>query len=99
MTERQPPRIDDAPGLVLVPRKRGLWSVVWRSQEPGFEPKNRFLCAIDDSPTDEEREYIAGWCQILQAEMHEWKRGPGVRAFDGTLKSLIEHYQSDKDST
>ena len=56
---RQPPRIDDAPGLVLVPRKRGLWSVVWRSQEPGFEPKNRFLCAIG-----------FGWCQAVR---ERWK--------------------------
>ena len=101
MTDR--PRIEGAPGLIWRRRKDG-WEAIWRARadlvERGYYPKNLRLW-VGETPTETEAASIADSCQRQQDDMLAWGRGgaPFVQAFDGTLKSLIQCYQADPDST
>lgn len=59
----------------------------------GYTPKCVRLNSADP-------EFIAQRCAILQAEMLEWSAGirQRRRTFDGSVRSLVECYQTDPDS-
>src|SRR4051812_40039926 len=103
MTDNGPPQIDDAPGLRWKLRLGG-WEAIWQCQTDirarGFLPtsvslwKGRLL-------GDADREWIVNRCQLLQKEMRTFRVGaaPELGGFDGTLRGLINAYETDKDST
>src|SRR6266404_2964791 len=97
-----PPKILDAPGYVLRPHKLG-WEVRWQCRTDlvrrGFMPKSMKLWAgVEPSAT--EAAFISDNCRRLQDEMLLFGRGglPEIVAFDGTLRTLINCYQTDPDS-
>jgi hypothetical protein len=101
MTDR--PRIENAPGLTWNKRKAG-WEARWQARtdlvQKGWEPKSVRLWAGHE-PTPAIVGYIQDRCNALQTEMLVWGRGgvPQIATpYDGTLKSLAECYQTDKDS-
>lgn len=96
------PKIENAPGLTWKPRKVG-WEARWAARTDlvrrGWEPKSiRVWCGAELGPID--IAFIQDRCNIFQNEMLIWGRGgiPTVSGFDGTLRSLIASYQTDKDS-
>lgn len=97
------PTIEDAPGLQWKRLKSG-WEARWHARtdlaKRGFEPKTRALWTGEelDGAT---RAMIQDQCKLLQSEMLIWGRGGIVVAspFDGTMKSLIQCYQIDPDSS
>lgn len=96
------PKIENAPGLVLRPRKDG-WECRWQARtdkvKAGFTPKSSAICHIGPSPNESERNFISDRCNALQSEMLAFgKETPTVAAFDGSLGSLINCYQIDTDS-
>lgn len=96
------PRIENAPGLTWRRHKTG-WEALWRARADlvvrGFLPKNQRVW-FGNNPTPTEAAAISDACIRLQDEMLVWGRGgtPKVQEFDGTLKSLINCYQTDPDS-
>lgn len=96
------PHVENAPGLVWQQKGDG-WKAIWRARadliDRGFSPKNRTLwTGVEPSPAD--AAYISDNCQRLQAEMLVFGRGaPAVNPFDGTLRTLVNCYQTDPDST
>lgn len=100
MTEK--PKITDAPGLVWRPRRNG-WAAYWVAQanmvERGYEPRLVSLWT-GSSLTDMDQAMIRQRCTQLQGEMIVWGAGlaPPPK-FDGTLRALINCYQTDADST
>lgn len=101
MNER--PRIENAPGLTWRRQKEG-WEALWRARSDivakGFRPKNQRVW-IGESLTETAKNEIADACRRLQDEMLVFGRGQimETNAFDGTLKSLIQCYQTDPDSS
>lgn len=99
MTERKPPRIEDAPGLVWRARKE-TWVATWQARsdiiKAGFAPQTARLWDGAE-PTDAERLYIAGRCRQLQAEMLLFSRQGGfvVDHSVTTLRDLLNKYQTD----
>jgi hypothetical protein len=98
----QPPKIENAPGLVW--RNRGAaWAATWQARSDlvkrGFKPKSLTLWTGADL-TEADCLHIADNCNRLQTEMLVFGRGgiPEIAAFDGTLMGLIRCYQADKDS-
>lgn len=96
------PKIENAPGLVWKPRKGG-WEARWQARTDlvrnGYKPNSaRLWCGAD--LTDATISFIQDRCRVLQTEMLVWGRGgvPIVGTFNGSLKSLIEAYQTDVDS-
>jgi hypothetical protein len=97
------PKIDEAPGLIWKPRKEG-WVAYWQARseivKTGFSPSTvRLWEGIEPSETD--KMHLSAQCQRLQADMVLWSKGqtasnPAV--FDGTLRTLINCYQTDPDS-
>jgi hypothetical protein len=93
------PHVENAPGLIWREKENG-WTAVWRARDDiiklGFRPKNETLWSGHE-PTETEAAYIADYCRRLQDEMLAFGRGhqPQINAFDGTLKSLINCYQTD----
>ena len=98
-----PPKIDDAPGLIWRPLKTG-WEARWQARTDlvtrGYTPKSMRLWSGSGEPTRNEAAYISDNCRRLQDEMLLFGRGglPQVSAFDGTLRTLINCYQTDPDS-
>ena len=99
------PRIDNVPGLVWKPRVRG-WEARWCARtdlvKKGYEPKSlRVWRGTHAELTPFVIEFIQDRCHQLQTEMLTWGRGhrPAGMVFDGTVRSLIINYQTDKDST
>jgi hypothetical protein len=98
----QPPKIENAPGLVW--RNRGAaWAATWQARSDivkmGFKPKSLTLwTGVEPAETD--RLHVADTCQRLQTEMLVFSRGgvPELATFDGTLAGLIKCYQTDPDS-
>jgi hypothetical protein len=103
--ERQPPRLGhEAPGLVWRARKSG-WAATWQARSDlvkrGYLPRTVALW------TGSELSYldalhISERCKHLQSEMLLWSRGDApvvINAFDGTLHTLINCYQTDPDSS
>lgn len=102
-----PPKIDNAPGLSWRPRKYG-WEARWRARpdlvKRGFRPVNVRLfvsTAKEPVPSEAGCKMIADACNALQTEMLVWGRGgvPVIASFDGSIRSLVNAYQTDKDST
>jgi hypothetical protein len=99
----KPARIPDAPGHIWRKHAQG-WECRWQARtdliEKGFTPKSRQLY-VGEAPNETEIAYIQDTCRRLQDEMLTFGRGglPTVNAFDGTLRSLINCYQTDPDST
>jgi hypothetical protein len=103
----QPPKIENAPGLVWRPCKWG-WKCRWQARSDliakGWLPKSTHLwIAAEDErePSDTVKQWIADHCNVLQHEMLVWARGgvPIVTGFNGTIRSLVESYQTDPDSS
>jgi hypothetical protein len=102
---REPPRLGyEAPGLVWRGRASG-WAATWQARsglvKRGYLPKTVALWTGAE-PSAADALHIATRCQHLQSEMLLWSRGEATTvfsAFDGTLRSLINGYQTDKDSS
>ena len=97
------PKIESAPGLIWRERVGG-WTAFWQCRSDlakrGFKPKMVGLWrGIEPSAAD--IAMMADACQQMQAEMLVWGRGgvPEVGIYDGTIRSLSQCYQTDKDST
>lgn len=97
------PKVQNAPGLTWKPRKRG-WAAVWHARPDLirrlYPIKSRKLGVFTEPPSEIEIADIQSQCTILQQEMLVWAHGgiETVSDFDGTLRTLIQCYQSDKDS-
>jgi hypothetical protein len=104
MTDKpQPPRIEEAPGLVWRKRKSG-WVATWQARSDliraGFSPQTSRLWLGTD-PTAIESAHIATQCRRLQSEMLAFGREKEF-VYDRpllTLRDLINKYQTDKDSS
>lgn len=97
------PKIADAPGHIWRKHARG-WECRWQCRtdliDKGFKPKSQQLF-VGEEPTETEIAYIQDSCRRLQDEMLTFGRGglPVVSAYDGSLRSLVNCYQADPDST
>jgi hypothetical protein len=98
-----PPKVEEAPGLIWRPHGRG-WEARWQCRTDvatkGFSPKSMQLW-IGMEPSAKDAAYISDNCRRLQDEMLLFSRGglpTPANPFDGTLRSLINCYQTDKDS-
>lgn len=95
-------RLDDAPGHKVRKNRDGsrrhYWIAHFEYVKRGYTPKSVRVHHDDDTP--EGNLLIAAACRRFQAEMLAW--GAGQRQdysrFDGTLKSLIRKYQTDRAS-
>lgn len=105
MTEkRQPPKLGhEAPGLVWRPRQNG-WAATWQARSDivkrGYLPKTVPLWTGSE-PSTIDAQQIATRCSTLQSEMLMFARGVepiSPNSFAGTLRTLINAYQTDKDS-
>lgn len=102
MTDRKPPRIEDAPGLVWRPRKDG-WVATWQARSDlvrlGYAPQTaRLWDGLE--PSLKEAAYIAQRCRHLQGDMLTFSR-EGTFATgkkDMSIKDLVNAYQTDKAS-
>ncbi len=99
MSERTPPSIEDAPGLVWRERK-DRWVATWQARtdlvKVGFMPQTvRLWDGIE--PTELEANLIAAQCQRLQGEMRLFSQQGGyvVEKETLTLGDLINKYQTD----
>lgn len=99
----KPPKIENAPGLTWRPRKNG-WEARWQCRtdlaQRGYAIKSVGIWSGAEPPTDLEASFIQDRCNSLQAEMLVWGRDglPQVSEFGGTVRSLIDCYQTDRDS-
>lgn len=99
------PIVENAPGVIWIPLKDG-WAVRWQARSDlvkrGYEPKSRHLCKVTASkPLGPGTVlFIQDLCNIYQNDMLKWSRGgvPVANSFDGTLRHLIDCFQTDKDS-
>lgn len=98
MTDRKPPKIDDAPGIVWRERKNG-WVATWQARSDlvamGFMPQTvRLWDGIEPAPV--ELAMIAKQCQRYQADMLMFSRDGGYATGEKalTLKDLISEYQT-----
>lgn len=88
-----------APGLKWRTRKGGervpYWVASSTAVRAGYTPKTVRLTGLEDSPRD-----IAGRCERLQSEMLMWLSGRSSYRplFDGTIRSLLDIYQTDPES-
>ncbi len=100
-----PPRLGhEAPGLVWRPRKKG-WAATWQARsdlvKKGYLPKTVALWTGTELDAAEAL-HIATRCQYMQAEMLLSSRGEdpvAFNVFNGTLRSLVNCYQTDPDSS
>lgn len=98
-----PPRIKDAPGHIWRKHAKG-WECRWQCRtdlvERGFLPKSQQLF-VGEEPSEIEVSFIQDRCRKLQDEMLTFGRDglPLTSAYDGSLRSLINCYQTDPDST
>lgn len=97
------PKITDAPGHIWRKHVRG-WECRWQCRtdlvEKGFKPKSQQLF-VGEEPSETEIAFIQDSCRRLQDEMLTFGRGglPTVNPYEGSLRSLINCYQTDPDST
>lgn len=96
------PRVNNAPGLIWRPYQEG-WEARWQARtdliRKGFEPKSMRVWTGSE-PTEAEAAQISDTCNRMQEEMKIFGRGglPAANPFDGTLRTLINCYQTDPDS-
>lgn len=100
---REHPKVENAPGLIWRSFQGG-WEARWQARtdliNKGFEPKSQRLWTGTE-PTEAEAAAISDSCNRLQTEMKVFGRGgipAPINPFDGTVRSLINCYQTDKDS-
>jgi hypothetical protein len=98
------PKIENAPGLVLRPRKEG-WVAYWQARSDlvndGYSPQTARLWAGAE-PTEAEAEHIAAQCRRLQSDMLMFSRQGGFVVADKqveTLRELVNKYQTDPSSS
>jgi len=104
-----PPRLDGpAPGIVWRRRKND-WVATWQARtdiiNKGYHRKSWPLW-IGNELTAKEAAMISTQCQHFQFEMLAWNRKidppppqePDLSQFDGSVKSLVHCYRTDKDS-
>jgi len=103
MTERTPPRVEDAPGLVWRERKK-TWVAYWQARSDlvkrGYAPGAKKLWEGVE-PDDVDKAEIASECNELQSTMLIWgrERDAGGKLFPlVTVSNLIHKYQNDPDS-
>lgn len=99
-----PPRFENAPGLVVRARRDGSWVAFWQARtdiakagyRPPYVPLWRGL-----KPSRADQVYVADRCHRFQNEMLTYAHGgvQQVATFDGTIRSLIDCYRSDTDSS
>jgi hypothetical protein len=105
MTERTPPRIEGAPGLVWRERTRAkVWVAYWQARSDlvkhGYAPGAKKLWEGAE-PDDIDKLEIASQCNDLQSAMLVWgrERDAGGKLVPLiTLSNLIDKYQTDDDS-
>jgi hypothetical protein len=105
MTERTPPRIEGAPGLVWRERTRAkVWVAYWQARSDlvkhGYAPGAKKLWEGAE-PDDIDKLEIASQCNDMQSAMLVWgrERDAGGKLVPlVTLSNLIEKYQNDDDS-
>ncbi|HXJ61322.1 MAG TPA: tyrosine-type recombinase/integrase [Verrucomicrobiae bacterium] len=97
------PKVENAPGLIWRPYQKG-WEARWQARtdlvNKGFAPKSQRLWT-GEQPTETEAAYISDSCQRLQTEMLLFSRGGipvAINVFDGTIRSLVNCYQTDPHS-
>lgn len=109
--ELKPPRLEGAPGLVWRKRKAG-WAAVWQPRTDlvnrGYSHKNaegqdrqsEVIAIVDGELSDAVKGFIIETCKRWQGHMLAWSHDgvPVQLQFDGTLRSLINCYQTDPDS-
>jgi hypothetical protein len=97
-----PPKITEAPGHIWRKHTMG-WECRWQARtdlvQKGFLPKSKQLY-VGQEPNETEIAFIQDTCRSLQDEMLTFGRGglPSLNQFDGSLRSLINCYQTDVDS-
>ena len=97
----EPPKIENAPGLKWKARAKDRWEARWRPRPTrsrrGY-PKTMHRLWTGTEPTEMDRKWISDRCNFMQNEMLVWGQGgiPDVATFDGTLKGLIDCYQTAK---
>jgi hypothetical protein len=85
-----------APGLRWHPKTgKPIWRASKAAIKAGYPVKNVPLAAFTYDTT-----VLEARCHRLQAEMNDWLAGrrERVSVFDGTIASLINFYQTDKES-
>jgi hypothetical protein len=105
MTERTPPTVEDAPGLVWRERTRAkIWVAYWQARSDlvrrGYAPGAKKLWEGAE-PDDIDKLEIASQCKDLQSAMLVWgmeRDGDGKILPLVTLHNLIHKYQKDEDS-
>jgi hypothetical protein len=103
MTDRTPPRVEDAPGLVWRERKK-TWVAYWQARSDlvkrGYAPGAKKLWEGVE-PDDIDKAEIASECNELQSAMLIWgrERDAGGKLYPlVTVSNLIFKYQNDPDS-
>jgi hypothetical protein len=97
------PHVENAPGITWRQKGEG-WEAIWRARKDlvkrGFTPKNQSLWE-GIQPTQMEADFISDECRRLQDEMLVFSRGglPSVNQFDGSIRTLVNCYQTDPDSS
>jgi integrase len=105
MTERTPPRVENAPGLVWRERTRAkVWVAYWQARSDlvkhGYAPGAKKLWEGVE-PDDIDKLEIAAQCNDLQSVMLVWGRerdSGGTLVPLVTIRNLIDKYQNDDDS-
>lgn len=87
-------KAQNPPGLRRL-RGKPIWRATKAATAAGYPVKSVNLSLYADDPAAIERR-----CQRLQIEMNSWLSGRrgNVRQFDGTIRSLVDIYQSDPQS-
>jgi hypothetical protein len=92
----------ETPGLKVRQNRDGTKRLYWVARvdlvKKGYQPETVRLHYKADHPDD--YRLIQAACRKLQSEMLEWAAGrrDNQRQFDGTLGSLVQHYQTDEAS-
>lgn len=97
------PKVAEAPGLIWKPRKEG-WVAYWQARSDivrdGFETATvRLWEGVEPSEID--RLHLSEQCKRLQADMLLWSKDRAssrMNVFDGTVKTLIQCFQTDPNS-
>ena len=105
MTDRTPPRVENAPGLVWRERKK-TWVAYWQARsdlvKKGYAPGGKKLWEGTETELDENTKLdISDQCQELQSTMLTWsaeRDGGGKLIPLVTMRNLIDKYQNDPDS-
>lgn len=96
------PRIEGALGLAWRPRKNG-WAAVWLARQDiardGYKPATRQISVHTSPLTEQDEIAITAKCLSFQDDMIRWNtRHDAPKVFGGDLRSLVNVFQTDKDS-